>query len=58
MAVSSSTENILPMGLWGVLITIIFVREEMAASSLGIESVHSEELADFVAPFTGGNKGT
>lgn len=58
IARSSLSEKILPMGLCGVLSTIILVFGVMAASSSLVSKVHSEEEDVSFAPFSGGWRGT
>ncbi len=54
IAVSSASEKILPIGLRGVLITIILLRSVMTASSSAMSKVHSEDEVVVVEPFLGG----
>jgi len=56
MASNSSFENIFPRGLWGVLRTIIFVREVHFDSSSAMSRVHSD--AEWVCFAVGGRIGT
>ena len=58
MASSSGLENTLPIGLCGVLSTIMRVLDVMAERSAGRLTVHSEDEVVSVDPFGGGVRGT
>ena len=55
---SSEGEKILPMGLWGVLRTIMRVLGVMAAERTSWSSVQSAEDVFSVEPLEGGVSGT